>query len=176
MAHHMAEPKTKSRKEIETIIDRAIKKVGAKRASDICRYIPMTSGGYMHHFTFKKKRSKQPDELGTMIEKFIMSVDRPSRVAPKQRAKRGLRKRRELQVFTRAQLEKMIQLANAAGDSELAKALSPSRPLTVCKRELIASIRRGQVDQALWQAYVEAVEAHLAIQNNPLLAQVEGQK
>ena len=172
----MAEPKTKSRKEIEAIIDRAIKKVGAKRASDICRYIPMTAGGYMHHFTFKKKRSKQPEELGSMIEKFIIAVDRPSRVAPKQRAKRGLRKQRERQVFTRAQLEKMILLANAAGDSELARALSPSRPLAACKRDLIASIRHNRADLALWQAYMEALEAQQAIQNSPLFSHMGDQK
>ena len=39
----------------------AIKKVGAKRENDICRFIPMTSGGYMHHFTLKKMKTKQHD-------------------------------------------------------------------------------------------------------------------
>ena len=57
MSHETVEPKTKNLKEVEEVIARAIKKVGAKRENDICRYIPMTTGGYMHHFTLKKMKN-----------------------------------------------------------------------------------------------------------------------
>ena len=39
------------RKEIEEVISRAIKKIGAKKENELCKYLPMKTGGYMHHFT-----------------------------------------------------------------------------------------------------------------------------
>ena len=171
MSHETAEPKVKSLKEIEEIISKAIKKVGAKRENDICRYIPMTSGGYMHHFTFKKKKLKQPAELSTMIEKFIINVDRPGKVAPKQRAPRGSRKRRDHQTFTRLQLERMLAIARLAGDNEMVNLLAPRRSLATCKRELIISIRHNRVEQELWNAYVEALNAQQSIQSSELFNQ-----
>jgi hypothetical protein len=168
MSHDTVEPKTKHLKEIEDIISRAIKKVGAKRENDICRYIPMTSGGYMHHFTLKKMKSKQPSELGAMIEKFIISSDRPGMVAPKQRAPRGSRKRRDNLTFTRSHLDRMLTLARLAGDKEMVSVLAPKRSLATCKRELIAAIRHNRVEQELWNAYSEAVNAQQMIQNSEL--------
>lgn len=169
MGNDTVEPKTKSLKEIEEVIARAIKKVGAKRENDICRYIPMNSGGYMHHFTLKKMKSKQPQELGAMIEKFIINADRPGMVAPKQRAARGSRKRRDQITFTRNQLERMLAIARLAGDKEMVSVLSPKRSIATCKRELIASIRHNKVDQDLWNAYVESINALQIIQNSELL-------
>lgn len=157
------ENKTKSLKEIEDVIARAIKKVGGKKENDLCRFLPMTSGGYMHHFTLRKMKSKQPSELGTLIEKFIINSEKPSSVAPKQRAARGSRKRRDQYTFTRTQLERMLNIARLAGDKEMISILSPKKSLATCKRELIASIRHGKVEQELWNAYVEAINAQQAV-------------
>jgi hypothetical protein len=165
---HDVEPKTKNLKELEEVIARAIKKVGAKRENDICRYIPMTSGGYMHHFTLKKMKYKQPGELGAMIEKFIINADRPGMVAPKPRAARGSRKRRDQITFTRNQLERMLHIARLAGDKDMVSFLSPKRSVATCKRELIASIRHSRVEPDLWNAYVESINAQQAIQNSEL--------
>ena len=168
MNHETVESKTKNLKEIEDVIARAIKKVGVKRENDLCRYIPMASGGYMHHFTLKKMKTKQPSELSAMIEKFIINADRPGRVAPKQRAARGSRKRRDHITFTRNQLERMLAIAKLAGDKEMVSVLSPKRSLATCKRELIASIRHSKVEVELWNAYVESVNIQQAIQNSEL--------
>jgi hypothetical protein len=168
MSNDTVEPKTKNLREVEDVIARAIKKVGAKRENDICRYIPMTSGGYMHHFTLKKMKTKQPSELGAMIEKFIINADRPGMVAPKQRAARGSRKRRDHITFTRNQLERMLAIARLAGDKEMVGVLSPKRSLATCKRELIASIRHNKVELELWNAYVESINVQQAIQNSEL--------
>ncbi|MBM3207406.1 MAG: hypothetical protein FJZ57_02215, partial [Chlamydiae bacterium] len=62
----MVEAKTKNFKEIEDIIHKAIKKVNGRKENDLCKYIPMNSGGYMHHFTLKKMKNRQPAELGTL--------------------------------------------------------------------------------------------------------------
>ena len=157
------ETKMKSFREIEDIISKAIKKVGGRKENDLCKYLPMTSGGYMHHFTLKKMKSKQPHELGSIIEKFIINTDKPHSVAPKQRAARGSRKRRDQFAFTRNQLERMLNIARLAGDKEMISVLSPKKSLATCKRELIASIRHGKVEQELWNGYVESVQAQQSI-------------
>ncbi|MBX9745228.1 MAG: hypothetical protein K2X08_08475, partial [Chlamydiales bacterium] len=80
---------------IEDSINRAIKKIGAKKENELCKYLPMKTGGYMHHFTFKKMKTKQPQELAAIVERFVINSDKPTSVTPKQRAARGSRKRRD---------------------------------------------------------------------------------
>ena len=83
------ETKTKNLREIEEVIAKAIKKVNGRKENDLCKYLPMSTGGYMHHFTLRKMKNRQPSELGSLIEKFIINTEKPSAVAPKQRAARG---------------------------------------------------------------------------------------
>lgn len=146
-------------KEIEELINKAIKKIGVKKENELCKYIPMKSGGYMHHFTLKKMKHKQPQELAAYIEKFLINADKPSVTAPKQRAPRGSRKRRDHMNFTRMQLERMLNIARLAGDKEIITILSPKKSLAGAKRELIQAIRHNKVDQELWTSYVEAATA-----------------
>jgi hypothetical protein len=168
----MVGTKTKNFREIEDVINKAIKKVNGRKENDLCKYIPMTSGGYMHHFTLKKMKNRQPAELGTLIEKFIINSDRPSVVTPKQRAARGSRKKRDQYTFSRMQLERMLNIARQAGDKEMISILAPKKSLATCKRELISSIRHGKVEPELWTAYVEATTAlqmqYEQIQQSPL--------
>jgi hypothetical protein len=155
----VVESKTKNFREIEDVITKAIKKVNGRKENDLCKYIPMTSGGYMHHFTLKKMKNRQPSELSTLIERFIINSDRPSVVTPKQRAARGSRKRRDQYSFSRLQLERMLNIARLEGDKEMISILAPKKSLATCKRDLIVSIRHGKVEQELWNAYVEASAA-----------------
>ena len=155
----MAESKTKNLREVEEVIAKAVKKVNGRKENDLCKYLPMTSGGYMHHFTLKKMKKRQPHELSSLIEKFIISAEKPSSVAPKQRAARGSRKRRDQMTFTRMQLERMLNIARLAGDKEMVSILAPKKSLASCKRELIASIRHGKIEPDLWNAYVESCNA-----------------
>ena len=149
----------KSLQEIETIISKAIKKVGGDKENDICRFLPMNSGGYMHHFTLRKMKHKQPKELSALIEKFIINADKPLTVPPKQRAARGTRKRRDQYTFSRTQIERLLNVARLTGDKEMVSMLSPKKSLAACKRDLINSIRQGRVEQDLWDAYLEASNA-----------------
>lgn len=153
------EQKGKSLKEVEDIISKAIKKVGGTKENDLCKYLPMDSGGYMHHFTLRKMKHKDPRQLGTLIEKFIIRSDRPSIVTPKRRAPRGSRKRRDNLAFSRVQLERMLQIARLAGDKEMISILSPRKSLPAVKKELIASIRHNRVEQELWNSYVDCINA-----------------
>lgn len=153
------EKEPKSLKEIESLITKAIKKIGAKKENELCKYLPMTSGGYMHHFTFKKKKIKDPKELSDLIEEFIIAADKPTVVKPKTRAARGSRKRRDQITFTRGQLDRMLNIARLAGDNEIITVLSPKKSLASCKRELIQSIRQNKVEQELWNSYAESINA-----------------
>jgi len=150
----------KSLKDVESVITKAIKKVGARKENELCKYLPMTSGGYMHHFTLRKMKIKEPQALASIIEKHVINQDRPAIVPPKARAARGSRKRRDQLIFTRSQLERMLNIARLAGDKEIISALSPKKSITTCKRDLILSIRHGKVEHDLWNAYVEACSAN----------------
>jgi len=173
MVAHKEELETKSAKgfrEVEEVIAKAIKKLGAKKENELCKYLPMKSGGYMHHFTLRKMKIKQPQELSGIIERFVLHADRPMVIAPKQRAARGSRKRRDHMNFTRIQLERMLNIARLAGDKEIITILSPKKSLATCKRELIQAIRHNKAEQELWNSYVEAVQAHQLLANDPNFA------
>jgi hypothetical protein len=146
--------------DIEAVIERAIKKVQGRKENDLCKYLPMASGGYMHHFTLRKMKIKQPQELATLIEKFIINSTKPNVIAPKQRAARGSRKRKDQISFTKNQLERLLNMARITGDKEMMSVLSPRKSLAACKRELIQSIKNGVVDQALWNSYAENARAY----------------
>ena len=153
----------KNLKEIEEIIARAIKKMGVRQENELCKYIPMTSGGYMHHFTLKKMKRRKPEELGELLRRYIINSEKPIAIPPKPRAARGSRKRRDQITFTRMQLERMLNIARLAGDKEIISLLSPKKSLASYKRELIQSIRHNKIDQDLWNGYVESVNAQQAI-------------
>jgi len=142
------------------MIATAIKKIGGDNENDVCRYLPMIQGGYMHHFTWRKMKNEVPGELGEMIQKFIIGPSNPKRVTPKPRAARGSRKRQDHISLTRGDLEQMLKIMRDAGQEDFVRKLSPKRDLRAIKRELIASVRQGNVDHDLWISYVEVVTAH----------------
>lgn len=168
---HPTETKNKTSKDIEDVIAKAIKKVGARKENELCKYLPMKSGGYMHHFTLRKMKIKQPQDLAAIIEKYVVHAEKPLVNAPKQRAPRGSRKRKDHMNFTRNQLERMLSIARLAGDKEIITILSPKRSLAACKRELIQAIRHNKVEQDLWTNYVEAANTYLQLlATDPLAA------
>ena len=154
---------TKRLEELEGVIAKAIKKVRGRKENDLCKYIPMDTGGYMHHFTLRKMKNKHPHVLSSMIEKFIIKAERPLVVPPKQRAARGSRKKKDQLAFSKLQLERLLNMARLSGDKEMIALLSPKKSLAQCKRELIQSIRSGSIDHELWTGYVEAVNAQQAL-------------
>jgi hypothetical protein len=152
-------------KELEQLIQKAIHKVGGRKENDICRYLPIGSGGYMHHFTLRKMKHQNPHHLNELITKYIVNTDRPQTVPPKQRAARGSRKRRDQIAFTKQDLERMLHMARMAGDKDMIRKLTPRKDLRTIKRELISSIRHGRVEPELWNSYVEAITNQNAFAN-----------
>lgn len=164
----------KQLQEVEELIAKALKKVGGKKENDICRYLPMSTGGYMHHFTLRKMKTQGPEELSKLINKHILNSTAPKTVAPKARAARGSRKRRDQITFSKTELDHMLRVARQAGDTELIRKLTPKKDLKTLKRELIASIRRETLNPELWASYCEVIEARntvselsAAMENNP---------
>ena len=160
-------------KSLEQLINSAVKKIGAKKENDICRYLPVSTGGYIHHFTMRKMKTEAPEQLHNLISKYIINVDKPVNVPPKQRAARGSRKRRDQFLFSKQDIERMLNMARLAGDKEMIRKLTPKKDLRTVKRELIASIRHGRVEQELWHFYVESISNYqqlLAAGQVPALA------
>jgi len=158
----ISEPK--ATQELESIIQKAIKKVGGKKENDLCKYIPADGGGYLHHFTLRKMKNESPTELASLIQKFINKIEKPLRVAPKPRAARGSRTRGAGVALTRPMLERMLNVARLVGDKEMIAMLSPKRPKAAIKRELIKSIREGKANSELWDSWKDvcAVEEFAA--------------
>lgn len=146
-------------KDLNNLISRAIKKVNGTKENDLCKYIPQSSGGYIHHFTFRKMKSKNPGKISAYIEKYIINSPKPVIIAPKKRAARGSRKKRDQIIFSRMQLERMLNIARLAGDKEIIGILSPKKSLAGAKRDLVQAIRNNRVEPEYWNAYVEAVNA-----------------
>ncbi len=156
-------------KQLEQLIQAAVKKVGGRKENDICHYLPVATGGYIHHFTMRKMKTENPQQLGDMILEYIMNVSHPQEVKPKQRAARGSRKRRDLFTFSKQELEKMLNMARSAGDKEMIRKLTPKKDLRTTKRELISSIRHGRVEPELWNMYVEAMSNQTSLLSSPVL-------
>lgn len=161
-------------KQLENIINSAVKKVGGKKENDICHYLPVATGGYIHHFTMRKMKTENPQQLADLINKHIINSNNPQEVTPKQRAPRGTRKRRDLYTFSKQDLERMLNMARLAGDKDMVRKLTPKKDLRTVKRELISSIRHGRIEPELWNLYVEAMttQSSLALTANPVAAAV----
>jgi hypothetical protein len=149
-------------KPLDQLIHQAIKKIGGKKENDICRYLPISTGGYIHHFTMRKMKTEEPEALIALISKHIINADKPLNVPPKPRAARGSRKRRDQFLFTKQDIERLLTLARNNGDKEMIRKLTPRKDLRTIKRELIASIRHGKVDNDLWQSYTEVIASQHA--------------
>lgn len=147
----------KTRDELEKLIDKAIKKVQGTKENNLCRYLPGDAGSHMHHFTLRKLKHRDPEQLLSLIKKFILETEKPTTLNSKPRAPRGSRKQTNLIRFNRADLEKILDLAKKIGDKDLLARFSPKRSLPTLKRELIHSIKKGVVDQDLWTIYTNAI-------------------
>ena len=149
-------------KQLESLINAAVKKIQGKKENDICRYLPVDTGGYIHHFTMKKMKTTAPQDLQSMISKYILETEKPATVRPKQRAARGSRKRRDHVVLSKQDIDAVLQLARASGNKDIIRRLTPKKDLRTVKKELISSIRRNEIEPELWNMYLEALH-HTAL-------------
>lgn len=149
----------KSSATLEEAIKNAVQKVGGDRENDLCRYLPASNGGYMHHFTLKKMKQEQPDELREMISRFILQTEDPDLLMPKQRAPRGSRKKKEHVQLSKGAIEKLLNYAKQFNDQEMVTLLTPRRSLASYRKELVQMVRENRIDHEVWNNYVQAVQA-----------------
>lgn len=153
---------------LEALITNAIAKVGGKKEKDLCKYLSVSAGGYMHHFTLRKMKTEEPEKLSHLIEKFILAVKTPNRVPPKPRAPRGSRQKQGQITLSNNDLERMLSIARLAGDKEMIEKLTPKKSLVQIKKELISSIRQEKAEHSLWNSYVEALSKQVHEPSSPL--------
>ena len=149
----------KHEEKVEAAVAASVKKVGAKKENDICRFLPGPKGGYIHHFSMRKMKHEAPEDLLEMLNKYILHPASPSKLPPKPRAPRGSRKRSGHPTLTKQEYDLLRFLALQNGQKEIVRKLTPKKDIRTIKRELIASIKHGHVKEELWQSYCETVSS-----------------
>lgn len=148
-------------KQLEQLIESAIKKVGARKENDVCRYIPGPKGGYIHHFSMRKMKHEDPELLTNLLNKHILENPAPNKQTPKQRAPRGSRKKKDHIPLTKQDIDLLLTLARKSGEKDIVRKLTPRKDLRSIKRELISSIKHGRVEEDLWHSYAEVMTHQL---------------
>lgn len=151
--------KNKTNAQLEQMIAQAIKKTGVNKENDICRFIPGPKGGYIHHFSMRKMKHENPEELTSLLNKYILGVEKPKKQNPSPRAPRGSRKRKDHIPLTKQDIDLLLGLARKSGEKEIVRKLAPRRDLRSVKKDLLSSIRHGRVEEDLWHSYTEIMMA-----------------
>jgi len=152
----------RNNQELENCIVRAKTKVNKSKLNDLCRYIPdpddLKKGvkRYIHHFTMKKLKQKDPKTLVDLITTYILNETNPVELPPKTRAPRGSKSRNNQPQFSKEDLSLMRQLALRANEAGLAKKLAPKESYEEIKRRLVQSIKADKLDQYFWDCFVDA--------------------
>ena len=153
--------------EIREILALAAEKIQATKENDVCRYLSRDADnldeGYFHHFSVQKMVRENPKKLASLLHKYILSPKNPKEVPPRQRAARGSKKASGIP-FTKSDISRMVQILRTEGQHDLIRKLIPV-DLKGVKRQLMQSIKNGEVQQALWDAYCELIQA---LERNPV--------
>lgn len=152
--------------QLQTAIKTALAKLGAKNESAIRRYLRAPAGGYMHHFTYNKKKKENPDELYELINESILVNAKPKPVPHKPRAARGSRKSRDRIIFSRADLDGLLDMARRAGNTEMMRKLTKNQDIRTIKRDLITAIRHDRVEPELWNSWVAVMQSQNFLSEN----------
>ena len=118
---------------LEALIQDAVVKVNGKSESDICRFLPFQSRGYLHYFSFKKMKRKNPEELSSLIKRYILQSANPQEILfaslePSVKEER-------LFTVTETEIERLIDLARQMQDRELLEMLRIKKTSPSYKKE-----------------------------------------
>ena len=144
---------------LERMVAEAMTKAGIEKEIELREYFPGADNvSHMHHFTFEKVK-KDVDLFIELLERYILSKDSPKKLPPKKRATKG--SKINVPQITAEEAKRVFKLGK--GNKELMDLLRKLIPVGVSldkyARDLIASIKRHEVDWDAWKKYVEAVEA-----------------
>lgn len=139
--------------EMDKLITQALEKVKGSKEKEICKYLPAATGGYMHHFTMKKLKQANPEELRSLLQTFILNAATPREVEAKPRVRRN-----KNLLLNQSDLKLILKLARESGDRQLLTKLGAKLSLPQLKNELIQSIKKNLVEEELWGSYVQAIQ------------------
>ncbi|NGX62197.1 MAG: hypothetical protein K940chlam9_01691 [Chlamydiae bacterium] len=99
---------------LKETVEQAMEKIGASKESELCRYLPSSEGGYIHHFTYNKLKKTSPIECVDLLEEFILKNKNPKQLDPRPRARRKT-KQPELNLPS-DMFNQVLKLAKEAND------------------------------------------------------------
>ncbi len=147
--------------DLENLIETALQKIGGNNINALCRFIPNEEGYCLHHFTLHKLKRRNPPALVAMLEKYILHVEKPSKLQPQRRAPRGSGTQKHTISLTRGDVSRIAEICRKEAP-DIYQKLSPSRSLPRIKKELIRSIQNDELKKELWDAFADAVMASKA--------------
>lgn len=166
------QPKQTSEEDIKTVISMSMNKLSVDKEINLCRYIPDINGnGHIHHFTFKKMRSKNPEELAALLNQYILQKSKPVMMPVKNRVrkhKKGAFMGGKIHLG-KCELCRIIELIKQAGENKIAQKLLPygASELLWSKKQIRHAIRNNvPIDLKL----VEEYNALTSMTNNELLS------
>lgn len=142
-------------KDLEGVIERAMKKTSSKTEAELSRYLS-DDEGRMHHFTFRRLKMKQPKQLSSLLENQVLNHSAPAIVPAKPRKKRDSS---SITIkLSPAQLNEIVAVLQKSGKTDLVEALSPKIPMKMLKKEVLNSIRSEKADLGLLESFIERLK------------------
>jgi hypothetical protein len=108
---------------LENLIQKAIVKINGENEKSLCHFIPVKSGGYMHHFTLKKMKQKSPEILYDLIQTHIIQTASPKEIEAKPPNQIPTYRKNRLFIITEIEMDRIVTLARQTQDIELLEIL-----------------------------------------------------
>lgn len=157
------ESSKKHLEELDDVIAQAMAKVSVQKETHLCVYLP-TNDGRLHHFLYRRMKKTKPVELLSLIRKHILENENPAFIKrqqkdrlPQQKPNPRLKKSHQPKL-KKSQIDRLINILEKTGDSDLIQLFSPHRSLTQVKRLMIEMIRKAELDQSLIDIYARLVQ------------------
>lgn len=100
---------------LENLIRDAITKINGKNETSLCRLIPFKSGGYIHYFTLRKMKQKNPEKLYDLIQTHIIQPVNPQEIAVKSLELSSIYWEKRLVTITEAEMDRIIACKASTG-------------------------------------------------------------
>lgn len=137
-----------NKKETEKFIKKAMEKVGVKKESKLCQYIPDEKTGCIHHFKYARIKEDTPEKACALIDKYIIQPKEPKTF----KMKRGARGESTV-ILTKEKTQKILEAALKSQNQEILNILATDKLFKTVRAELIASIYRDKPNTDLWSSY-----------------------
>lgn len=149
--------------QLQDVIAEAMAKVNVQKETNLCVYLP-THDGRLHHFLFKRMKKTKPAELLSLIKKHILENENPAFIkrqkkdkSPQQKPNPNFKKPPQPK-FKKSQIDRLINILEKSGDTDLIPLFSPHRSLTQVKKLMIEMIRKTELDQGLIDIYARLIQ------------------